>query len=195
MKGTTVTTTKFNRWIPVIASIAIQMCLGTAYIWGIFQSFLIITAKTPNALFNWPATYGTYAYALLLVVLTFGSVFGGRIQAKIKPRTVIILAGIIMGAGFCLVQFTTEANPWFLWLTYGILGGFGMGMAYTTTIATCQKWFPDKRGFVTGIIVAALGAGGVIFSQFAAAVITNMGVLRTFTVLGVLFVIDRKSVV
>ena len=180
---------KYNRWIPVIAGIAIQMCLGTAYIWGIFQSYLIITKTTPKALFNWPATHGTWAYALLLFMLTFGSVFGGRIQSKVKPRTVIVAAGIVMGVGFFLAQFTTESTPWVLWLTYGVLGGFGMGMAYTTTIATCQKWFPDKRGLVTGIIVSALGFGGVVFSQFAEVVIKDIGVLKTFSVLGVIFVI------
>jgi len=180
----------FTRWVPVIASIMIQICLGTAYIWSVFQSHLIIGASTPNALFNWPATHGTLAYALLLGVLTIGSTVGGRIQDKMKsPRKVIIAAGIILGTGFFLVQLTTEANPWILWLTYGVLGGFGMGMAYTTTIATCQKWFPDKRGFITGIIVAALGFGGLIFTPVAEALIKNIGVLKTFAVLGVLFVI------
>lgn len=189
MSANTTSVIGSKRWIPVIAGIAIQMCLGTAYIWGIFQSYLIISKSTPKALFNWPATHGTLAYALLLLVLTFGSVFGGKMQSKLKPRTVVALAGVVMGAGFFLAQFTTESTPWMLWLTYGVLGGFGMGMAYTTVIATCQKWFPDKRGLVTGIIVAALGAGSVIFSQFAEVIIKDIGVLKTFPVLGVMFVI------
>ncbi len=68
--------TKNYRWIPVFASIAIQMCLGTAYIWSVFQSYLIISKSTPNAMFNWPATHGTLAYALLLGVLSIGSTGG-----------------------------------------------------------------------------------------------------------------------
>lgn len=184
---------KNYRWVPVIASIAIQMCLGTAYIWSVFQSYLIISASTPKALFNWPATHGTLAYALLLGVLSFGSIVGGRIQDRLKkPKPVIIAAGIILGIGFFLAQYTTEATPWILWLTYGILGGFGMGMAYTTTIATCQKWFPDKRGLVTGIIVSALGFGGLVFTPVAEALIKRNGgndVLSTFAILGVIFVI------
>ncbi|HEY5583265.1 MAG TPA: hypothetical protein VIK78_02095 [Ruminiclostridium sp.] len=100
------------RWIPVIASIAIQMCLGTAYIWSVFQSYLIIGKSTPSALFEWPATHGTLAYALLLGVLTFGSTVGGRIQDKLKnPRPVIIAAGVVMGLGFFLAQFTTGSTP------------------------------------------------------------------------------------
>ena len=61
----------------------------------------------------------------------------------------------------------TESTPWLLWLSYGVLGGFGMGMSYTTTIATCQKWFPDKRGLATGI-VSALGFVG-LFTPVAEA--------------------------
>ena len=64
-----------------------------------------------------------------------------------------------------------------------------MGMAYTTTISTCQKWFPDKRGLVTGIIVAALGFGGLVFTPLAEALIGNIGVLKPFAFLGVIFVV------
>lgn len=189
---TTTPVSKIYRGVPVISSIAIQMCLGIAYIWSVFQSYLIISASTPKALFDWPATHGTLAYALLLGVLTFGSTMGGRIQDRLKsPKPVIITAGIILGIGFFLVQYTTEATPWMLWLTYGVLGGFGMGMAYSTTIATCQKWFPDKRGLVTGIIVSALGFGGLVFTPVAEALIKRNGgndVLSTFAIFGVLFI-------
>lgn len=179
-----------NRWIPVIASIAIQMCLGTAYIWSVFQSYLIIGKSTPDALFNWPATHGTLAYALLLGVLAIGSMFGGKMQTKLKKsRPVIMTGGLVMGLGFILVQFTTDATPWVLWLTYGILGGFGMGMVYTTTISTCQKWFPDRRGMVTGIIVAALGFGGLVFTQAAEMLINQFGVLTTFAIIGCIFIV------
>lgn len=185
--NTAASSVKFNRWIPVFASIAIQLCLGTAYIWSVFQSYLIIGKATPNALFNWPATHGTLAYALLLGVLTIGSTIGGRIQDKFKPRPVIAAAGVILGVGFFLAQFTTESTPWVLWLTYGVLGGLGMGFAYTTTIACCQKWFPDKRGLITGIIVSALGFGGLVFTPVAENLIKGNGVLKTFGILGVLF--------
>ncbi len=187
MDSNTLAAPKFNRWIPVVASIAIQLCLGTAYIWSVFQSYLIIGPSTPNALFNWPASHGTLAYSLLLGVLTVGSTIGGRLQEKLKPRPVIIAAGIILGLGFFFARFTTETTPWLLWLTYGVLGGFGMGMSYTTTIACCQKWFPDKRGFVTGIIVSALGFGGLVFTPVAEALIKSYGVLNTFSILGVVF--------
>lgn len=91
-----------NRIKPLIAGILIQMCCGTAYIWGVFQAYLIITSSTPNALFNWSPTYGTLAYALLLSVLTVGSVVGGKFQqsGKIQPKTIVFIGGLVMGCGF-----------------------------------------------------------------------------------------------
>ena len=144
MNNSSVAIPKFNRWIPVVASIAIQLCLGTAYIWSVFQSYLIISPSTPDALFNWPASHGTLAYSLLLGLLTVGSTIGGKLQEKMKPGLVVVAAGVVLGSGFFLVRFITETTPWLLWLTYGILGGIGMGLAYTTTIACCQKWFRIK---------------------------------------------------
>ena len=140
-------------------------------------------------MFNWPATHGTLAYSLLLGLLTVGSTIGGKLQEKVKPRTVIIAAGVVLGMGFYLARYSNESMPWLLWLTYGVLGGLGMGMAYTTTIACCQKWFPDKRGLVTGIIISALGFGGLLFTPVAEASIKAYGVLNTFSILGVLFLI------
>ncbi len=189
MDNTTMVSKTMYRWIPVMASIAIQLCLGTAYIWSVFQSYLIIGPITPSALFNWPATNGTLAYALLLGLLTVGSTLGGIMQNKYKPKTVIIVAGVILGIGFYLAKYTTEATPWLLWLTYGVLGGIGMGMAYTTTISCCQKWFPDKRGLITGLIVSALGFGGLLFTPIAEKLIQLYGVLNTFSILGILFLV------
>jgi len=182
-------TKKYNRLIPVIASIAIQLCMGIGYIWSVFQSYLIITDTTPDALFNWPATHGTLAYSLLLGLLAVGALMGGYIQNRHSPREVMIVAGVLMGGGFFLAQYTTESTPWVLWLSYGVLPGLGMGMAYTNTISCCQRWFPDKRGLITGIVVSALGIGGLIFTPFAEHMINAYGVLPTFKILGIVFFI------
>lgn len=173
---------KYNRWIPVLAGIAIQLCLGTAYIWGVFQP--AVTAK-----FGWQNATAALTFSFLLGVLTFGSVIGGKIQDKFGPKPVVIGGGLILGLGFILAKFTTADAPWWLWMTYGVIGGFGMGTTYTTTIACCQKWFPDKRGFITGIIVSALGFGGLVFTPIAKMLIDSRGVLETFAWFGVIFII------
>ncbi len=170
----------YNRWIPVFAGIAIQLCLGTAYIWGVFQPEVVKTLE-------WSQQQAALTFSLLLGVLTFGSVIGGMIQDKLRPQPVLIGGGIVLAIGFFFAGFATKEIPWLLWITYGILGGFGMGMTYTTTIAVCQKWFPDKRGMITGIIVSALGFGGLVFTPIANALITAVGVMDTFKWFALIF--------
>lgn len=171
----------YYRWIPILAGIAIQLCLGTAYIWGVFQPKVVEL--------GWAQTDAALTYSLLLGILTVGSMVGGKIQDKLSPKPVLIIGGVVLAAGFFFAGYATPESPWILWLTYGAAGGFGMGMTYTTTIAVCQKWFPDKRGLITGIIVSALGFGGLVFTPVANALINSVGVLSTFKWFSLIFLV------
>jgi OFA family oxalate/formate antiporter-like MFS transporter len=177
-----------KRIIPVLAAILIQLCLGTAYIWSIFQNGIA------KSLFGGDNASAGLTFSLLLAMLTIGSTIGGKLQDKYGPRMIVILGGVIMALGFFIASFTTANAPWMLWVSYGVIGGIGMGFTYSTTIACAQKWYPDKRGLITGIIVAALGFGGVLFTPIIEK--TNklfggvgVGELKTFMLLGFIFII------
>ncbi len=179
---------KENRLVTLLAAIAIQLCLGVAYIWSVFQT------GVANSLFGGDNASASLAYSLLLALLTVGSVIGGKLTQKIAVRYVVMIGGFILAAGFFLSGMVTANAPWMLWLTYGVMGGVGMGFAYTPTIACAQKWYPDKKGLVTGLIVAALGLGGVIFTPFVEALVKNFGgqgagELKTFMVLAGVFLV------
>ena len=177
-----------HRIIPVIAAIAIQLCLGTAYIWSIFQNGIA------TRIFNGDNAAAGLTFSLLLATLTIGSTIGGKLQDKYGPRNIVIIGGLILAAGFFSASFVTPATPWLLWLTYGVMGGVGMGFTYSTTIACAQKWFPEKRGFITGVIVAALGFGGVVFTPIIELLIkafggVGVGESKTFMVLSLIFIV------
>ncbi|MGI6160536.1 MAG: OFA family MFS transporter [Christensenellales bacterium] len=178
-----------QRIAPIAASIAIQLCLGIAYIWSIFQTGIA------ESIFGGDNAAASLTFSLLLSMLTVGSIFGGKYAAKYSTRRIVIVGGIVLSAGFLLASFVTASTPWLLWLGYGIMGGIGMGLTYSTTIACSQKWFPEKKGFVTGLIVAALGFGGVLFTPIIEALIktfggTQVGEPKTFLVLsGIFFVV------
>ena len=170
----------------VFAVIAIQLTLGVAYIWSVFQTGIA------NTIFSGDHAAAALTFSILLSTLTIGSVVGGKIAAKYSTRLVVFIGGIILGAGFMLASFVTPDYPWALWLTYGLMGGVGMGFTYSTTIACAQKWYPHKKGVVTGIIVSALGFGGVVFTPIVENMIkafggTGAGELMAFRVLCFIF--------
>src|ERR1700731_5437400 len=100
------------------------------------------------------------------------------------PRTVGITAGICYGLGVGLSSLA-NGNIWILWLSYGILGGIGLGLGYIVPLATLVKWFPDRRGFITGLAVAGFGAGALITAPVAEHLISGVGVLKTLAILGI----------
>jgi len=154
---------------PVLAAILIQLTLGIAYIWSVFQTGIA------NSIFNGDNAAAGLTFSLMLATLTIGSVAGGKLAVRYSTRLVVFIGGIILSTGFFLASFVTPGNGWMLWATYGVMGGVGMGFTYSTTIACAQKWFPHKKGLVTGIIVSALGFGGVVFTPIIESLITTFG--------------------
>jgi len=172
----------------VFAAIAIQLTIGIAYIWSVFQTGIA------DSIFGGDNAAAGLTFSLLLALLAIGSVIGGKLAVKYTTRIVVFIGGLILAAGFFLASLVTAEVPWLLWVTYGIMGGIGMGFMYSTTIACAQKWYPTKKGRVTGIIVATLGFGGVIFTPIVESLIVTFGGAgigepKTFMVLGVVFLV------
>ncbi|MDR2599186.1 MAG: MFS transporter, partial [Oscillospiraceae bacterium] len=172
----------------VIAAIAIQLTVGIAYIWSIFQTGIA------DSIFGGNHAAAGLTFSLVLAMLAVGSVIGGKLAVMYNSRAIVFIGGIILSAGFFFASFTTENISWLLWITYGVMGGLGMGFTYTTTIACAQKWYPHKKGLVTGIIVSAIGIGGVIFTPIVGELIVTfggrgVGEPKTFMVLSFVFLI------
>ena len=175
-----------QKFYVIFAAIAIQLTLGIAYIWSVFQTGIA------QSIFDGDNAAAGLTFSILLSTLTIGSVIGGKLAVRYSTRLVVFLGGIILSIGFFLASFVTAGTSWLLWLSYGMMGGVGMGFTYSTTIACAQKWFPHKKGFVTGIIVSSLGFGGVVFTPIAENMITafggtGVGELKTFMFLSAIF--------
>jgi len=172
----------------VIAAIAIQLTLGIAYIWSVFQTGIA------ESIFGGDHAKAALSFSLLIAVLSVGSFVGGKLTERFSTRFVVFIGGIILAVGFFLAGLVTANFPWLMWVTYGIMGGMGMGFSYSTTIACAQKWYPHKKGLVTGITVSAMGFGGVIFAPAVEAAIkafggTGVGESGAFMVLSVVFLV------
>jgi MFS transporter, OFA family, oxalate/formate antiporter len=153
-----------NRWIIALAGTVAMGCLGTVYSWSLFTQPLI-------ASFGWSNTTTTWAFALAIFFLGVGAIIGGRWQDRSGP-TVVAATGIILwGLGNVLAGLGTERlGAWWMYLTYGVLGGLGLGLGYITPVAAVTKWFPDKRGLGSGMVVMGFGLGAFFYNNIVKAV-------------------------
>ncbi len=148
-----------NRWGIALAGVVVMLCLGTVYSWSLFTNSFV-------AGFNWSTQDTTLAFELSIFFLGVGAVVGGRWQDRVGPRTVTIAGAVLWGLGVMLAGLGTEAfGKWWLYLTYGVIGGVGTGMAYVTPVAMVTKWFPDRRGFGSGMVVMGFGLGAFVYNQ------------------------------
>lgn len=168
-----------NRWSIAVAGVMMQIALGAVYAWSVFRIPL-------TKAFGWTISEVTLTFTIAILTLGFASFVGGLWMRRVGPRVVAIAAGAFYGAGVFLASFSGGRLYW-LYFSYGFLGGIGLGLGYIVPVATLVKWFPDRRGMITGIAVAGFGAGALITAPIASRLIVSVGVLRTFAVLGVVY--------
>jgi len=148
-----------NRWWIAVGGTISMICLGTVYSWSLFTEPLI-------AAFGWDNKTTTWTFALAIFFLGVGAIIGGRWQDRVGPRRVAVTGVLVWGIANVLAGLGTRqlGAPW-IYFTYGVLGGLGLGMGYVTPVATVTKWFPEKRGFGSGMVVMGFGLGAFIYNN------------------------------
>ena len=164
-----------NRWIIAIAGVLMQVALGAVYAWSVFRIPLTRT-------YGWGISQVTFAFELAIMVLGFASFAGGLWMRKTGPRPIAMLAAILYGGGTILAGLSHSVGM--LYLSYGVIGGAGLGLGYIVPVATLIRWFPDKRGMITGLAVAGFGAGALLTAPIAESLLASVGVAATFEILG-----------
>lgn len=174
-----------NRLLVVVAALIIQLCLGALYAWSVFTPML------KEAPFNFTNTQTQGIFSVSLAVFAIVMVLAGRWQARSGPRTVALVGGIVFGAGYILAGFFGKSfisQVMFI----GIIGGAGIGLTYVCPIAVGMKWFPDKKGLITGLSVAGFGFGALIWVKLAGSwggLLESMGILKVFLLYGMIFAV------
>lgn len=175
-----------KRWIILIASCFINLCIGSIYAWSVFAAPMAEYLSSATGLTLTPGSLAI-AFTITNSVGPITMITGGRINDKFGPKKVIFVGGLLFGGGMILSGFAQSVG--FLVLTYGIITGLGTGMVYGCTISNSVKFFPDKRGLVGGITTAAYGLSSVIIPPIANALITKTGVTAAFKIIGIGFLI------
>jgi len=169
-----------NRWLLAAAGVLMQIAFGAVYAWSVFRIPL-------SHAYGWTIAEVTAAFEIAIFVVGFAAFAGGLWMKRSGPRPVALASAVLYGLGTMLAG--TAHSLGILYLTYGVIGGAGLGMGYIVPIATLVKWFPDKRGMITGLAVAGFGAGALVTAPVADSLIASVGVGRTFEVLGLGYLI------
>jgi OFA family oxalate/formate antiporter-like MFS transporter len=170
-----------NRWGIAAAGVFLQIALGAVYAWSVF--------RVPLAQqFGWSISEVTLTFTISIFVLGFAAFFGGLWLNRKGPRIVALTGGLLYGVGVFLASFSAN-KLWWLYLSYGVIGGIGLGFSYIVPVSVLVKWFPDRRGLITGVAVGGFGAGALVTAPVAQRLIHSVGVLATFAYLGIAFLI------
>lgn len=170
-----------NRWTIALAGVLLQVALGAVYAWSVFRSPLMNKC-------GWSISQVTLTFTISIFVLGFAAFFGGLWLNRRGPRVVALTGGFLYGIGVFLASFS-DHKLWWLYLSYGVIGGAGVGLSYIVPVAVLLKWFPDRRGLITGIAVGGFGAGAFVTAPVATRLIQQVGVLETFAYLGIAFLL------
>lgn len=163
-----------RRWWIAFAAVIIQLCLGTVYAWSIFK-------KPMMASYGWSetATQGVFMTYTLMFAVSVAA--GGALVDRKSPRFVGLLGGVLFSSGLVLAGYANRVSSIpLLYVTYGLIAGLGGGFAYVTPIATLIRWFPDKRGLVTGLAIMGYGLGSFIMSNIGPFFILSLGLAPVF---------------
>jgi len=154
-----------SRWLIAAMGTVLQLCLGTVYAWSYFQG--ILTAE-----YAWNNTQVSLIFSFAIFFLGVSAAVGGVWLPRVGPRRMAVAGSVLFSLGYAVagLALSLKSLP-LLYLGYGVVGGTGLGLGYVTPVATVSKWFPDKKGLATGMVIMGFGLGALFMSKILAPVL------------------------
>jgi OFA family oxalate/formate antiporter-like MFS transporter len=160
-----------NRWLVAVMGTVLMLCLGTVYAWSYFQALLV--AK--DAGFGWTNSQAAWIFALAIFFLGVSAAVAGPKLQKVGPRRMATLGGLAFSLGYAIAGLALGMRSLvLLYFGYGLLGGIGLGLGYVTPVTTVAKWFPDRKGLATGMVVMGFGLGALLMSKILAPALIGL---------------------
>jgi MFS family permease len=185
----------YSRWLIPPAALCVHLCIGQAYAISVFNlpmtKLIGITKSTPV---DWTIPQLGWIFTIGIFVLGFSAAFLGRWVEDGGPRKAMFTAALCFGFGFFISAIgVTVHNIWLVYLGWGLVGGFGLGIGYISPVSTLIKWFPDRPGMATGMAIMGFGGGAFIASPLSVWLMskfhtpTHVGVAETFAIMGAIY--------
>ena len=169
-----------KRWMYVFLSIGIMMCLGTVYSWGVFQMPVEEYYHVSAAKSGMPYMISLAFYALFMML-------SGKYLDRYSPRRVLFIGSMLVVLGWMLSSVVP--NIYLLTITYGGIMGAGVGIAYGVPMSVVSRWFPEKKGFIVGVVLIGFGLSPLLTAPLASQLVNHYGLNQAFRILGVLFAV------
>ena len=172
-----------KRWIYLAMGTVSLLFLGLIYAWSIF--------RTPfSEMFpDWSVSQLSMTFTISMIFFCLGGFAGGVLSKKMSVRIRFLIAAVMLFLGFFMVSTVSSGDPSAslakLYIFYGVFGGGGVGIGYNTVIGSLNKWFPDKVGLASGIMLMGFGLGGLVLGSVVNSMIASSGLIATFRVLGI----------
>ncbi len=169
----------FKRYLILSVGIITMLFAGIIYAWSILKvPFAEELGFTKDDL--------SLNFTLTMSFFCLGGVLSSQFVRRIGTRLTIALSGLLAGLGFVLTSFIGEGGLFLLYLTYAVVSGFGIGVAYIVIISTVNSWFPDRKGFSSGALMMGFGASSLILGNLADMLFkTNIGWRSTYVIFGI----------
>ena len=171
---------KENRWLIILGTIIVQMGLGTIYTWSLFNQPLVER-------FGWELGAVATTFSITSFALAFATMFSGKLQDKWGLRRLIAFVGVLVGGGLMLSSQASSLA--LLYILAGLVVGFADGLGYMATLSNLIKWFPEKKGLMSGISVGAFGTGSLVFKYVNGGLLESVGVTQTFLFWGLIVMV------
>ena len=176
-----------KRWLYLATATLTLLFLGLIYAWSIFRTPL-------NELFpDWTISQMSLTFTISMIFFCLSGFAGGLMSKKFSVRTRFLISAVMLFIGFFAVSAVKTSAPaaslTMLYVFYGVFGGGGVGLAYNAVIGTLNKWFPDKVGLASGIMLMGFGLGGLVLGSVVNSMIGSMGILPVFRILGIVIAV------
>ncbi|MBO0910534.1 MAG: OFA family MFS transporter [Acidobacteria bacterium] len=198
----------FSRWLVPPAALSIHLAIGQAYAFSVFKKPLnyLIQVSTagggtgvlpavdsPNPA-DWKFTDLGWIFILAIFFLGVSAAVFGKWLERVGPRKAMFASAVCFGSGFFISALGVQLHQlWLIYLGYGVIGGFGLGIGYISPVSTLIKWFPDRPGMATGMAIMGFGGGALIGAPLSRNLMDyfrsdhNLGVEQTFLVMGAIY--------
>jgi Arabinose efflux permease len=169
--------TRSLRWVYLAAGVVMMLFAGIIYAWSILKAPLATS-------FHWDSAALGLNFTITMCCFCLGGILGGILTKRLSPRLTLIIGAVLVFAGFLISSFLTGSIA-VLYLSYGVISGLGIGIAYNVVITSVTSWFPDKRGTASGALLMGFGASTLVLGSIAGSLIDTAGWQITYRALGI----------